>query len=59
MFYLCSLLSFLFRSSHMNVARIYKAAVDRVAVGAPDNVLHAVRRLFADAQKVCFGQGGM
>ena len=42
----------------MNLARSYKAAVDRVAVGVAGNVLHAVRRLFADAQKVYSGQGG-
>jgi hypothetical protein len=42
----------------MNVARICKAAVDRVAVGVAGNVLHAVRRLFADAPKVYSGQGG-
>jgi hypothetical protein len=35
----------------MNVPRIYKAAVDRVPVGVAGNVLHAARRLFADAHK--------
>jgi hypothetical protein len=42
----------------MKVARIYTAAVDRVAVGVAGNVIHAVRRLFADAQKVYSGRGG-
>ena len=37
----------------MNVARIYKAAVDRVEL-----VWRAVRRLFADAEKVFSGQEG-
>jgi len=35
----------------MNVARIYKTAMDRVPVRVAGNVLHAARRLFADAQK--------